>query len=117
MKFLANENIPLASVLYLRNKGYDVLYISESSPGITDRQVLSISVRDNRTILTFDRDYGELLFRYKIKPEKGIIYLRLDEFTPTEPGEIIEYTVKSKGFTPDRKLTVIDRNGIRQRIY
>ncbi|MEI7723640.1 MAG: DUF5615 family PIN-like protein [Bacteroidota bacterium] len=117
MKFLANENIPLASVQYLRNKGFDVHYIGEDFSGITDRQVLSIAVKEDRTILTFDRDYGELLFKYDIKPERGIIYLRMEEYKPEEPGEIIENLIQSEGFSPDRKLTVVDHNGIRQRIY
>jgi hypothetical protein len=30
MKLLANENIPLASVEYLRIKGFDVLYIGDN---------------------------------------------------------------------------------------
>jgi predicted nuclease of predicted toxin-antitoxin system len=117
MKFLANENIPLLSVQYLRNLGYDVRYISEYKSGITDRQVLSIAIKEKRTIITFDRDYGELIFKYKMRPEKGIIYLRIDEFSPDTPGIIIDNALKSNKFSLDSKLTVIDKNGIRQRIY
>ena len=117
MKFLANENFPLSSVLYLRNKGYDIIYIGNDNPGISDKLVLSIALKQDRTILTFDRDYGELIFLYHIKPLKGIIYLRLSEFSPEEPGHIIESLVKSKGFDPEMKLTVVDRKGIRQRKY
>jgi predicted nuclease of predicted toxin-antitoxin system len=102
---------------FLANKGFDVRYIGDDFPGITDRQVLSIAVKERRTILTFDRDYGELLFRYSLKPERGIIYLRLDEYSPEEPGVIIERLTLTQEFSPDHKLTVIDRNGIRQRIY
>jgi predicted nuclease of predicted toxin-antitoxin system len=46
------------------------------------------------TLLTFDRDYGELIFRYQYKPEKGVIYLRLDKYQPQEPGLIIEDNCK-----------------------
>jgi len=78
---------------------------------------MSIAAKENRTILTFDRDYGELLFRYNIKPRMGIIYLRLEGYSPEEPGRIVEELNLTKGFSPENKLTVIDRNGIRQRIY
>lgn len=64
MKFLANENFPLDSVIYLREQGFDVSAIGEDNPSITDPQVLEIAQREQRTILTFDRDYGELIFKY-----------------------------------------------------
>jgi predicted nuclease of predicted toxin-antitoxin system len=117
MKFLANENFPLSSVDYLKNKGFDIIYIGTDNPSITDRQVLSIALKQERTILTFDRDYGELIFLYNIKPGGGVIYLRFTEFTPEEPGHIIEELVHTKGFDPNHRLTVVDKKGIRQRKY
>ncbi len=63
--FLANENIPLKSIKILREKGYDVKAIIEKFPGISDKEVLKIAKNENRIILTFDRDYGKLLFKKK----------------------------------------------------
>ena len=117
MKFLANENFPFSSVLYPRNKGYDIIYVGTDNPSISDRLVLSIALKQDRTILTFDRDYGELIFLYNIKPQRGIIYLRFREFSPEEPGHIIDKLVQTKGVIPDQKLTVVDKKGIRQRKY
>jgi predicted nuclease of predicted toxin-antitoxin system len=117
MKLLANENFSLTSYKYLKFKGYDIIAIGVDHPGITDRQVLGIAIKENRTILTFDRDYGELLFKYNLKPSRGIIYLRFVEYTPEEPGHIIEELFNFTGFLPDSKLTVVDRKGIRQRSY
>src|SRR5215207_7706187 len=90
MKFLADENFPSASIQLLRQSGYDVLAISETSPGVTDQVVLQLAVRQNCVILTFDRDYGELIFRFKILPPVGVIYLRYDPSFPTEPAEHIQ---------------------------
>jgi predicted nuclease of predicted toxin-antitoxin system len=90
MKLLANENFPYTSIFYLRNKGYDVLSIGIDNPSITDYEVMTIAINEERTILTFDRDYGELIFRYHYKPDKGVIYLRLDKYQLQEPGMIIE---------------------------
>ncbi len=63
MKLLANENFPLRSVSYLREKGFDIKAIGVESPSIKDREVMEIAMREDRLILTFDRDYGELIFR------------------------------------------------------
>jgi len=87
------------------------------NPGITDAEIMTIAINEERTIMTFDRDYGELIFRYNYKPQKGVIYLRLDEFQPQEPGMIIEDIITNKEIDFTRALTVVDKNGIRQRKY
>lgn len=67
MLFLANENFPIASVRILRNAGYDVVAIIEDNPGIDDTSILRQAVAESRTILTFDSDYGNLIFRDKLQ--------------------------------------------------
>jgi hypothetical protein len=39
-----------------------VLYIAEDAPKVADRDVLAIAVAEQRWVLTFDRDYGELIW-------------------------------------------------------
>ncbi len=38
-------------------------------------EVLARAVDEQRIILTFDRDYGELIYRFRLPPPKGVIYL------------------------------------------
>jgi len=59
---LANENIPLASVTTLRDAGHDVFCLSLDSPGINDESVLALAREQDRILVTFDRDYGELVY-------------------------------------------------------
>ena len=75
-KLLANENFPLKSVKTLINEGYDIKSISLEFPGITDHEVIKIAQVEERIILTFDRDYGELVFKHGFCPPAGIIYFR-----------------------------------------
>lgn len=117
MKLLANENFPYKSVYYLKEKGYDVLSIGMDNPGILDSEIMEIAIRENRLIITFDRDYGELIFRYNYKPEQGVIYLRLDKYQPHEPALIIEDIITNKEFDLTNALTVVNNYGIRQRKY
>lgn len=117
MKLLANENFPLASVLYLRKQGHNIAYIGEDSFGIKDSEVMDFAIKEERTILTFDRDYGELIFKFNYKPEKGVIYLRIDEFAPDEPGRIIDELIRNKNLVFERALSVVDSKSVRQRKY
>ena len=117
MKLLANENFPIKSILYLRSKGFNISSIGTDNPSIQDHAVMTIAIREERTILTFDRDYGELIFKYNYRPTKGVIYLRLDAYKADEPGKIIEDLINKNEFDFDNSLTVLDKSGIRQRKY
>lgn len=117
MKLLANENFPLKSVRYLRSKGFDIRSIGIDNPSIKDSAVMEIAIAENRTILTFDRDYGELIFKYNYRPPSGVIYLRLDTYEVDEPGKMIEALINKNEFDFGSALTVLDTNGIRQRKY
>ena len=86
-------------------------------PSIKDSEIMMIAITEERTILTFERDYGELIFRKNYKPEKGVIYLRLDTNFPEDPGYLIEELLSNKEFDATRALTVLDKNGLRQRKY
>jgi hypothetical protein len=43
MKFLANENFPKPSVIFLREQGYQVISIQEEHGGIDDESVVLIA--------------------------------------------------------------------------
>ena len=117
MKLLANENFPYKSIYYLKEKGYDVLSIGMDNPSILDSEIMKIAINEERIIMTFDRDYGELIFRHNYKFEQEVIYLRLDKYQPHEPGLIIEEIITNKEIDLTGTLTVVDKNGIRQRKY
>lgn len=117
MKLLANENFPLASVKILEDAGYNIVGIGIEYHGITDEEVISFAQEENRVILTFDRDYGELIFKTGLKPNAGVIYLRWEEFKPEDPGKFLVELFTSHEIDFTRKLTVISGTSIRQRIF
>lgn len=114
MKLLANENIPISSSELLREKGYDILHIGIVHPSITDEAVMELASKENRIILTFDRDYGNLVFRDGFSPP-GVIYLRMQDYSPHFPGEFLHGLFQSGIYTFVGQFTVANENHIRQR--
>jgi predicted nuclease of predicted toxin-antitoxin system len=117
MKLLANENFPIASKKHLANNGFDIVHIGETNGGISDEAVMKMAIAENRTILTFDRDYGELIFKYGYKPPKGVIYFRWNSYKPESPAQFFIELLKQNKIIFENIFTVIDTDSIRQRKY
>lgn len=84
MKVLADENIGLEVVEFLRDKNHDVVSIIEDYPSSPDTFVLKKALDEGRILITSDKDFGELVYREKL-PHKGIVLLRLiDERNPAK---------------------------------
>jgi predicted nuclease of predicted toxin-antitoxin system len=77
MRILANENFPGGAIASLRLNGHDVIWIREDLPGSSDIQVLERAQDDNRILITFDKDFGELAYRYRLPATCGIILFRI----------------------------------------
>lgn len=117
MKLLANENFPYMSKEILAKVGFDIIHIGQEYPGIRDEEVMELAISEERLILTFDQNYGTLIFKDGYRPPQGVIFLRWDEFSPDEPANFLIELFKNKEITYDNFLTVIDKNNIRQRKY
>ena len=117
MRLLANENFPLKSANILRAAGFDVKIVGVEFAGVTDREVMETAIREERTILTFDRHYGELIFRDGYRPPSGVIFLRWRQFGPEDSGRYLAELLASSKIDFSRALTVIDQDSIRQRRY
>ena len=81
MKFIADEGVDAPIVSALRNKGYDVVYILELSPGKHDDIILNEANSQNRILLTQDKDFGELVFRLR-QIHSGVVLIRLHGIKP-----------------------------------
>jgi predicted nuclease of predicted toxin-antitoxin system len=72
MQLLANENFPLDVVEAVRKIGHDVAWIRTDAPGSKDRDILQRAVSEQRVLLTFDKDFGELAFQFGLPATCGM---------------------------------------------
>ena len=86
---LANENIPRPAVLLLRAQGVSVDSVQELMPGADDATVLAFARTHGHWLVTFDRDYGELVFARGAASPQAIIYLRQEPAPPAQTADIV----------------------------
>lgn len=86
---LANENWPRPALLALRAAGLDVQAVAECMPRASDADVLRHAADQGRWVLTFDRDYGELVFARAVPPPPAIVYLRQGAYAPDWPARVV----------------------------
>jgi len=96
VRFLANENFPGDAVKALRAAGHDLAWVRTDAPGSTDPDVLARAVRENRVLLTFDKDFGELAWRAGLPPTAGIVLFRLPMPSPADVGPAIASIIGSR---------------------
>jgi predicted nuclease of predicted toxin-antitoxin system len=57
VKLLADENFPPSLIAILQKKRHDVKRIQRTTRGISDMSLRLQASKENRTIITFDRDF------------------------------------------------------------
>ncbi|MBM3144490.1 MAG: hypothetical protein FJ010_05865 [Chloroflexi bacterium] len=77
MRILANENFPEDAIAALRQQGYDVAWVRTDMPGSSDEAVLARAQAENRILITFDKDFGELAFHAGLLAMSGVILFRI----------------------------------------
>ncbi len=78
---IADESVNKNLIVALRKAGLSVLSIAEESAGISDEKIVVQSLIPPRIIISEDKDFGELVYHYKVSVI-GVILLRYspDEF-------------------------------------
>lgn len=62
MRFLTDENIFPPITSYLRKTGHDVKTVQESGlSNSADDKIADLATREERTIITFDKHFGNII--------------------------------------------------------
>lgn len=75
LRFMADENCDFAVVRALRAQGFDVLAVSEHTHRSDDRLLIDQAAREQRILLTEDKDFGWLVYVSHVE-SAGVILLR-----------------------------------------
>ena len=114
MKIFANENLFDPIIEYLKTLGHDVLSIRESGlSGISDDEVYQRACKENRVIVTMDKDFSRI---FRFPPEKcgGIIVVKIYKRTVDETQALFKkyyHSIMEKDIV--KNLIIITPEGLR----
>ena len=114
MRFLANENFPYDAVLALREQGHDVSWIRTDTPGSRDEEVLSLARIEDRVLITFDKDFGELAYRSRLPAACGVILFRIPMPSSSFVARLAVTAIQSRNDWKGN-FSVVETNRIRMR--
>lgn len=114
MKFVADEGIDWPIVSRLRELNHSVWYVAEMSPSIPDDEVLSQAIAQQAILLTYDKDFGEMVFRQH-HHFPGIILMRLHGLEMAQKTAVIENLLNHHRTELANTFTVITPTKIRIR--
>jgi len=78
---------------------------------------LDIAKQEDLIILTFDKDYGELIFKYKNNAPPAVIFFRYKGLDTSFAGETLLNLLSDNSMSVKDNFTVIEEYSVRQRKY
>ena len=114
MRLCVNENVAEACATALRKAGHDVLWIREADPGSSDAAVLSRAQAEQRLLITFDKDFGDLVFHRGLAASHGVILLRISQPSATVLAQRVVALLASRTDW-EGHYSVVEEHSIRMR--
>jgi predicted nuclease of predicted toxin-antitoxin system len=82
--------VPLAVERFLAAAGHDVVAVRLHMRGAPDRIVAQKAVAEDRLLITYDRDFGTLMFRDQLRPAPLVLYVRTASLPSADGPRIVE---------------------------
>lgn len=114
MHIIANENVSTTVIRELRKRGHDVVSVKESMRSAPDHAVLTRAAEEDRLVITHDKDFGTLAFRWGLPAASGVILFRLSGRNPDVDNQRILDVLKQHTDWAGH-FSVITDDRIRQR--
>lgn len=112
-QIVADESVDFRVIKKLREIGFHVYAIIESSPAIKDEEVLQIATENKALLITEDKDFGELVFRLNFS-HKGILLIR--EIEGVDKIPLVVDVIERNFHDLKDKFSVIDSKQLRIKI-
>jgi predicted nuclease of predicted toxin-antitoxin system len=86
MRLLLDTCISALAKTYLQDAGHDVIWIGDLQEDPGDREIFAWAEREQRVLITLDKDFGELIVRQG-QPHHGIV--RVVSIRASQQGPVV----------------------------
>ena len=112
MRFLLDANVGSRIAHALASLGHDVVRVALSDAAAEDPDILAVAARDERILITYDRDFSELVFARTADQPSAIIYIR---YRSRDVAAVIDRLLPVLDFDLlQGHMTVLDQQRIRR---
>lgn len=88
MRILVDVSAGRTVAQTIRSLGHDSIFVSDVDARMADDQILSWAAREDRLLVTMDKDFGELIYRSG-QFHSGVLLLRLEAAQSSEKAQVI----------------------------
>ncbi len=78
LKLLFDVGVSKKAEEHFKNLGFDVFAVRDVDASMKDIDILKFAVKEQKLIITMDKDFGELVFNSK-KTHSGVLLLRMED--------------------------------------
>ncbi len=113
LRFLLDENVSPKTADHLKGKGHDTQHVGEVKLGnANDHAVARFAQENNRIIVTFDKDFGQIY--HDSGKASGIIIITAQNPSPKIINELLENLIKRvNGIRLAKALVILNETGYR----
>ena len=112
MRLLVDESCDAIISRTLRTAGFDVSAVSESQPGASDTEVISLAINESRTLVTEDKDFGQLVYASG-HGHHGVILLRYPFALASNIAHELARLIQDRGLSLQKSFVVLQPGKIR----
>jgi len=104
-RLLADLNISLKTVDFLQSLGFDAKRIGINSS--SDEEVVRIAKEENRAIITFDKDFGEIYYFHKEKSFTAIVLYAKNQTSESVNKILKKFLEETSPESIENKLVIL----------
>ncbi len=114
LKFIVDVGVSNEVEKWLAEQGFDVVNVRDIDPRLPDHEIVKIAAKENRMVITMDKDFGELVYRTNAT-HTGVLLLRLDGYSSQEKVNVIKRILEEHQDKIVGKFCVYKDNNLRIR--
>lgn len=111
MRFTIDENVPLLVARALTSLGHDCFVVAQTAHRAADEEIMALSRREHRILITFDSDFSRMIFHELQPPPLGVVFMRGRPGETRLVSELFLTMFCANEIVLGNRFTVIEPNG------